>query len=80
MSKPSQPDDSLRAKLEKAAETYASSRGWVWRLPVRVELQQAAGDHRTWVIHSNAFAVGMNARIVIRENDLAIVEAGYIPR
>jgi hypothetical protein len=74
------PDDELRDSILAKAQEYAKERGWRWLTPVEVTLTRAAANDRQWTVRTNAFAVGMNARIVIREQDLSVVDAGYLPR
>jgi len=47
---------------------------------VEAVLSRAARHDRQWTVKTNAFAIGMNARIVVRESDLTIADAGYLPR
>jgi hypothetical protein len=75
-----QTDADLRELVLAAARQYADERGWKWLTPVEVTLTKNVPDDRRWTVKTNAFAVGMNARIVIRERDLAVLEAGYLPR
>ena len=75
-----QTDADLRESVVAAARQYADARGWKWLTPVEVTLTRNVPDDRRWTVKTNAFAVGMNARIVVRERDLVVVEAGYLPR
>lgn len=71
-----QPDPALRLQLLERARIVAAQHGWDWRDPVeftRVNLD-------AWQIRTNATSRGMNIRIVIRESNFAILEAGYLPR
>jgi hypothetical protein len=70
----------IRERVIEAARRYAEAQGWPWRLPVEAVLSKAASNDRQWSVKTNAFAIGMNARIVVRESDLTIVDAGYLPR
>src|SRR3569623_3710650 len=70
----------IRERVIDAARRYAAAQGWPWRLPVEAVLSKAASNDRQWSVKTNAFAIGMNARIVVRESDLTIVDAGYLPR
>ena len=69
-----------RELVLSAAREYAEARGWKWLTPVEVTLTRNASDDRRWTVKTNAFAVGMNARIVVRERDLVVLVAGYLPR
>jgi hypothetical protein len=73
-------DDELRDRLLTVAQKYAEERGWPWRTPVEAQLTRVTPNDRQWTVRTNLFAIGMNVRVVIREADLTIVEAGYLPR
>jgi hypothetical protein len=73
-------DDELRDRLVAVAQKYAEERGWPWRTPVEAKLTRAIPNERQWTVRTNLFAIGMNVRVVIREADLTIVEAGYLAR
>ena len=73
-------DAETRELVLAAAREYADARGWKWLTPVEVTLTRNVPDDRRWTVKTNAFAVGMNARIVVRERDLVVLEAGYLPR
>jgi hypothetical protein len=71
--------DELEARLLAKAREHADTRGWPWLEPCKLELTRVSPD-RLWSVRSNALAVGMNVRIVIREHDLAVVDAAYLAR
>jgi hypothetical protein len=73
-------DDDLRERVLGSAQKYAESRGWPWLTPVEVTLTRAVPSDRQWTVKTNAFAVGRNARIVVREADMAVVDAGFLAR
>jgi hypothetical protein len=58
------PSPDPRPRLLAVARELASQRGWRWLEPVETNCQSR----------------GMSIRIVIREADDAIVQAGYLPR
>ncbi|HXU82329.1 MAG TPA: hypothetical protein VN914_13095 [Polyangia bacterium] len=70
--------DDPRPRLLAAARAHAEQRGWPWLEPVDIRLTSAA--ERLWTIRTNAEAVGMNVRIVVRESDAVIVQSGYLAR
>ena len=69
-----------RARLLAVAHAAASERGWPWLEPVAVDLEAVAERQRVWAIRTNCHNRGMNIRIVIRESDLAVLSAGFLPR
>jgi len=74
-------DDQVKEAVLGAAQRYAEDKGWPWLSPIEVTLtRSAAREDRQWTVKTNAFAVGRNARIVVREHDLVVVDAGYLPR
>jgi hypothetical protein len=75
-----QTDADLRELVLAAARQHADARGWKWLTPVEVTLTNNVPGDRRWTVKTNAFAVGMNTRIVVRERDLVVLEAGYLPR
>lgn len=72
-------DAALRDRLIEQARRLASERGWVWNDPVEVDAGLQGGEP-VWVIRTNVSMLGMNVRVVLRQADLALVEAGYLPR
>lgn len=71
-------EDDPRPRLLEAARAHAEERGWPWLEPVDIRLSSISD--RTWTIRTNARAVGMNVRILVRESDGAILQAGFLPR
>lgn len=67
-----------RDRLIEAARAAAESRGWPWLEPVEVERESAA--RRTWVVRTNCEERGQNVRITLREDDLAVMNAAFLPR
>jgi len=70
----------LKANLIAVAQALAHERGWVWLEPVVIEVERSAPNDRTWAVRTNAQARGASVRVVIREADLTIVSAGFLPR
>jgi hypothetical protein len=68
----------LRGRLLAIARAVADERGWPWYEPVDVR-QKSVAD-RTWEVRTNITSFGCNIRIVIRETDSEVVEAGFLPR
>jgi hypothetical protein len=66
--------------LLTVARELASQRGWPWLEPVEISLSSSGTAGREWTIHTNCHARGMNIRVVIRESDGSILQAGYLPR
>ncbi len=77
--RPLRPDPALEARLVAAARAVAEERGWTWREPAAVEPALRAGE-RTWTVRSNALARGTNVVVTLREADLAVLEARFLPR
>jgi hypothetical protein len=71
---------SLREELIEVARRHASERGWSWLEPVEVSLERATPGDRTWSVSTNILAVGQNVRVLIREADLAVLDAGFLSR
>ena len=71
--------DAIKKDLLEAAQREAFQRGWIWLTPVQVDLVHSSGE-RVWSILTNAYSVGSNIRMKIRECDLAILEAHFLPR
>ncbi len=73
-------EPSVQTRVLAAARAAAADRGWPWREPVEVQLQRAGGADRLWLVRTNIFAVGQSVRLVIRERDLAVIDAGFLAR
>lgn len=73
------PDQPLERRLVGAAREHAAARGWPWIEPCKLELTRVSPE-RLWTVRTNVLAIGMNVRIVVREADLVVVEAGYLSR
>lgn len=73
------PDDTLRAQLISLAQKLAEERGWTWLDPVEVTSAAHGGD-RVWIIRTNAISLGRNVRIILRQSDHAVIQAGYLSR
>jgi hypothetical protein len=67
-------------RLLEVARELAVEREWPWIEPVEIRLETAAPGHKTWSVKTNILAVGRNVRVLIRESDLAVLEAGFLPR
>lgn len=74
------PSPDPRPRLLAVARELASQRGWYWLEPVEISLSSSSASGRLWTIETNCQSRGMNIRIVIREADETIVQAGYLPR
>jgi hypothetical protein len=72
-------DQELSNQLTEIARCHAEERGWTWRGEVKITDESFKGE-AVWAVHSNAMMRGINARILIRKSDLAIVHSGYMPR
>jgi hypothetical protein len=73
-------DKEVQNRVLAVAQKYAEDQGWPWRSPIDVKLTRADPKDRQWTVKTNAFAVGMNVRVVVRETDLTIVESAYLRR
>lgn len=71
--------DELRHRLLEVARMTATERGWPWSEPVEVGLSQAAG-RRVWSVRTNCWDKGSNVVVLVREDDLAVLDARYLPR
>lgn len=71
-----QPDPALRAQLLDHARKVAIERGWHWLEPV----EMTAVYPGAWEIRTNALSRGINVRMILRESDFAVLEAGYLLR
>ena len=69
-------DPMLRTRLLDRAQKLAAERQWLWREPV--DITRVHPD--AWEIRTNAICLGANIRIVLRESDLAVLEAFFLPR
>lgn len=72
--------EDLRNKLLMVARAYANEHSWPWIEPVEVQLARSGPGNRVWSVRTNILACGRNIRILIRDSDLAIVEAAFLPR
>ncbi len=72
-------DSSLRDDLLRQARKLADERGWTWREPVEVTSRADRGEP-VWVIRTNILMRSPSVRIVLRQSDLAVIRAGYLPR
>lgn len=72
-------DANLRAVLIERAKNLAAECGWTWLDPIEITESRHAGE-LVWVIQSHYMWRGMNARVVLRQADLAVVDAAYLPR
>jgi hypothetical protein len=75
-----EPPPDPRPRLLAGARELASQRRWPWLEPVEISLSSSGTAGPLWTILTNSQARGMNVRIVIREADESIVQAGYLPR
>ncbi len=69
-----------REQLLEVAQRVAVACGWPWLEPVAIDVESAAAEGRTWSVRTNCQQRGMNVVIVIRESDLRVVRAGFLPR
>jgi hypothetical protein len=72
--------DSIREKVIGSAQAYAKIQGWPWLTPIEIALTRAIPADRQWTVKTNAYAVGRNVRIVIREADMSVIDAAFLPR
>lgn len=72
--------NSFRERLLEVARAEAAARGWPWLEPVEVRVESTDDDGRVWTVRTNAGGRGRNARFAVREVDLKVVSAGYLPR
>ena len=70
----------LPPEVLEAAKQHAAERGWTWREPVDAELAPSPSGERIWSIRTNAYSVGMNIRVTIRESDHAILSSAFLKR
>jgi hypothetical protein len=66
----------------EAARASALARGWPWVEPIEARRQPHPdpGGAPVWELRTNTSSRGQNVRILIREADLTILTAGYLPR
>jgi len=72
-------DPNLRDQLVEQARRLAAERGWTWREPVEVNSASYRGE-AVWVIHTNTLMRSPSVRVVVRQSDNSVVQAGYLPR
>ena len=72
-------DPKTRDQLIEQARKLANEREWNWLEPVEVTAS-AEGGEPVWIVLTNVPMRGQNVRIVIRQSDHAVVNAGYLPR
>jgi len=72
--------EETRRKFIVVGKAVAAARGWPWIEPVEVRLDRTTSDQRFWTIRTNALSKGRNIRLLIRESDLAVIEAAFLPR
>jgi hypothetical protein len=70
----------LRAKLLEVARHYADERAWSWVEPVELVMATSGPEGRIWSLRTNVQARGRNIRMRIRESDLAVIDAAFLPR
>ena len=71
--------DELRDRLLEVALAAATERGWPWSEPIDVRLTQAT-PRRVWLVRTECLNRGSNVVVLIREDDLAVLEATFLPR
>ena len=72
--------EETRQKFIAVGKAVAAAQGWPWIEPVEVRLDRTTSDQRFWTIRTNASSRGRNIRLLIRESDLAVIEAAFLPR
>lgn len=72
-------DSDLRDKLIGQARKLADEQGWTWQEPVEVKSGVERGEP-VWIIRTNVLMFGRNVRIVLRQSDLLVIHAGFLPR
>jgi hypothetical protein len=73
-------DDDLRKRILDVARRHADEHAWSWVEPVELTFAASGADGRVWSLRTNAHARGRNIRMRIRESDLAVLEAAFLPR
>jgi hypothetical protein len=62
------------------ARATADARGWPWREPVDISSEWSPAGERAWTVRTNAASRGLSVRVTIREADLTVLQAGFLPR
>jgi hypothetical protein len=73
------PDAALRDRLIEVARKIAHERDWPWYEPVEITAA-ACGGEPVWIIHTHVLMRGQNVRIVLRQSDHSLIEAGFLSR
>jgi hypothetical protein len=69
----------LRDRLIEQGRKLTEDRGWPWLDPVEVTTGIDRSE-RVWIIRTNVLMLGRNVRIVLRQSDCTVKQAGYMPR
>jgi hypothetical protein len=73
-------DALVHQKVIEIAQRVAAEQSWPWLEPVDVSLSFSGPGNRIWSIRTNAQSHGMNIQLSIRESDLAVLKAAFLPR
>ncbi len=73
------PDPDTLQRLLALGRQVAAERGWSWREPVDVRAAVEQGEP-AWVLRTHHLMRGSNVRLVFRRSDLALLDAGWLPR
>lgn len=70
----------MRKKIIAVARAETGKRGWLWLEPIEIQLVNSDPMNKIWLVQTNLHGLGCNARIYIRESDLMVLKAAYLPR
>jgi hypothetical protein len=70
----------LSQKVIDVAKAEARGRGWAWLEPVHMAVVRVTPLGRVWEVRTNSQNRGVNVRIQVSDWDLAVVQAGHLPR
>lgn len=73
------PDPAPHDALLARARAEAEARGWPWLEPLEVAPGLEAGTP-VWIVRSHAGQRGRNVRVLLRRDDLEVLDAAYLPR
>ena len=74
------PDELVPEGVFASAKAYCAARSWTWLEPVAVTSVGTDPRRREWTVVTNQWGRGMNASVLVREPDFAVVESGFLPR
>ena len=73
-------DDELKSALLEVAKRFAAERSWPWCEPVEIRPAISLPGQEVWTIRTNAGSRGASIRLSIRQADLAVLDAAFLPR